>query len=73
MTKLLRVIKETITYVEIGESVSSSEFYWSKDFRRLRRVEIGKAIEEEVEALREPTQTELALWPTSKTRGFDDD
>jgi hypothetical protein len=60
--KLVRIVRETQTYIEIGGSFSSSPGYYEKDFRQTRRFAAGKPQIEIVEQAREPSLGELALF-----------
>jgi hypothetical protein len=62
MTKLLKVIKVTRTYVVIGEANSSNPHYWEKDFREVAQVDVGGKEVEVIEPLREPSLGEQAIW-----------
>ena len=60
--KLIRVMKETRTVVEIGEVFSSIEARWSQDFRPAKRIYLAEPEKVVVEELRPPSLTEEALW-----------
>jgi hypothetical protein len=60
--KLIRVLKETRTVVEIGEAHSSNEAFWPKDFRPAKRIYLAEPEKVVVEELRPPSLAEEALW-----------
>jgi hypothetical protein len=60
--RLVRIVRETKTYIEVGSSYSSSPAYYEKDFKIARRFEAGEPTTEVVEQVREPSLSELALF-----------
>ena len=60
--RLIRVIKETIVYVEVGDVSSSAPAYWERDFRPNARFEAGERVVVVEHPLREIDPIEDALF-----------
>ena len=62
MPKLIRIVKETRTVVELGEANSSNPSYWERDFKPVRKIVSEEVFRDVQEPLRELTPTETILY-----------